>query len=343
MKKKILLIEDDAILRDNTAEILQLANYEVITAENGKKGIDKAIVYKPDIIICDILMPELDGYGVLQIILRNKLLQNTPFIFMSAVTKHSEVRMGMDMGASDYITKPFEESELLSAISSRLMRKESLDEHDAKNEIYSNSVGLDDLEEEFKTKKRFSYKKGSTIYCEGNNSNYIFFILNGEVKTFKINEDGKELITGIFKSKNFFGITSFVKNNPYDENAVAIKNTTLLKIAKVEIYNLIKQNPELSINFMDLISENLKNANEHLIHLAYDSVRKKTANTILQLSKNNDNSNYIELSRLNLANMIGIAKETLIRTLKDFKEDKIIKTDRNSIEIIDFKKLIKIK
>jgi len=343
MKKKILLIEDDTILRNNTAEILQLANYEVITAENGKIGVDKAIVYKPDIIICDILMPELDGYGVLQIILRNKLLQNTPFIFMSAVTKHSEVRMGMDMGASDYITKPFEESELLSAVSSRLKKKEILDKHDQENETYSNSVQINDLEEEFKTKKKFTYKKGSTIYCEGNNSNYIFFILNGEVKTFKNNEDGKELITGIFKSKKFFGITSFVKNNPYDENAVAIKNTTLLKIAKIEIYNLIKQNPQLSVNFMDLISENLKSANEQLIHLAYDSVRKKTANTILQLSKINDNSNYIELSRINLANRIGIAKETLIRTLKDFKEEEIIETDRNSIKIIDLKKLIKIK
>ncbi len=343
MKKKILLIEDDAILRENTAEILQLANYEVITAENGRKGVDIAIVYKPDIIICDILMPELDGYGVLQIILRNKALQNTPFIFMSAVTKHSDVRMGMDMGASDYITKPFEESELLSAISSRLKRKETMDQQDKQNDSFHNLVSLEDLEDEFKTKEKFKYKKRATIYCEGNNSNYIFYIISGEIKTFKNNEEGKELITGIFKSKEFFGITSFVKNNPYDENAVAIKNTTLLKINKGEIYNLIKQNPQLAINFIDLVSDNLKRANEHLIQLAYDSVRKKTADIILQLSKANDNSDCIELSRLNLANLIGIAKETLIRTLKDFKEEKIIETDRNSVRIIDFEKLTLIK
>jgi len=343
MKKKILLIEDDVILRENTAEILQLANYEVITAENGRKGVDIAIVYKPDIIICDILMPELDGYGVLQIILRNKVLQNTPFIFMSAVTKHSDVRMGMDMGASDYITKPFEESELLSAISSRLKRKETLDKQDKQNDSFLNLVSIEDLEEEFKTKEKFKYKKRATVYCEGNNSNHIFYIINGEIKTFKNNEEGKELITGIFKNKEFFGITSFVKNNPYDENAVAIRNTTLLKINKEEIYNLIKQNPQLAINFIDLVSDNLKKANEHLIQLAYDSVRKKTADTILQLSKANDNSDYIELSRLNLANLIGIAKETLIRTLKDFKEERIIETDRNSVRIINFKKLTLIK
>ena len=72
MKKKILIIEDDKIVRENTAEILQLANYEVITAENGKVGLEKATFFKPDLIICDILMPELDGYGVLQIMMRNK-------------------------------------------------------------------------------------------------------------------------------------------------------------------------------------------------------------------------------------------------------------------------------
>jgi len=343
MKKKILLIEDDIILRENTAEILQMANYEVITAENGKLGIDKAIVNKPDIIICDILMPELDGYGVLQIILRIEELQNTPFIFMTAVTKHSDVRKGMDLGASDYITKPFEESELLSAISSRLKRKKIFDKQDKKNAATINKVNLEHLEDEFSRKEKFKYVKGSTIYCEGNNSNHIFYILNGEVKIFKNNEDGKELITGIFKSKKLFGFTSFSKNKSYEENAVAIKNTTLLKITKEEIYNLIIKNPQLAVNFMDLMSENLKNVNEHLIHLAYDSVRKKTADMLLELSKLNNNTDYIEISRLNLANLIGIAKETLIRTLKDFKEEKIIETDRNSVKILNLKKLSTVK
>ena len=104
MKKKILIIEDDKIVRENTAEILQLANYDVITAEDGKAGLEKTQFFKPDLIICDILMPELDGYGVLQIMMRNKSLQRIPVIFMSAKTKHEDIRRGMDLGASDYIT-----------------------------------------------------------------------------------------------------------------------------------------------------------------------------------------------------------------------------------------------
>ncbi|MCK5638189.1 MAG: response regulator [Flavobacteriaceae bacterium] len=340
MKKKILLVEDDKILRDNTAEILQLANYEVITAENGKLGIEKAHVFKPDIIICDILMPELDGYGVLQIAVRDSALQKVPFIFMSAKTNHDDVRKGMDMGACDYITKPFDESELLSAVSSRLKRNEFFEKHKTIDDSeFNKTIKFENLQEEFSSKEKFLFNKGASIYCEGNNSNHIFYIISGTVKTFKNNEIGKELITGIFKKQNFFGFTSFLKNKAYDENAVALKKTIVQKVTKPEILKLVKQNPQMAINFMDLLSENLNKIKDQLIHLAYDSVRKKTADALLQLNHDNQKGYVIKISRSDLANIIGIAKETLIRTLTDFKEENLIKTDRNSIEIVNFKKI----
>ena len=147
MRKKILLIEDDQIVRENTAEILQLANYEVLTAEDGKRGLEKATVFKPDLIICDILMPELDGYGVMQIAQRNKDLQRIPIIFMSAKTKHEDIRKGMDLGASDYITKPFEESELLSAVASRLKRKAIMDLAMRETAVTERKWRMEDMEE----------------------------------------------------------------------------------------------------------------------------------------------------------------------------------------------------
>jgi len=344
VKKKILIIEDDAIVRENTAEILQLANYEVITAYDGKMGIERAIFFKPDLIICDILMPELDGYGVLQIIARNKKLQKTPFIFMTAKTSHDDVRKGMDLGASDYITKPFEESELLSAVASRLKRKEIFENMEDKDDSrIIKKINIEDIEKGFTHKEEFVYKKGMSIYCEGNNSNHIFFIIKGEVKTYKNNEEGKELITNIFKDHNFFGFTSFVKNKPYNENAVAIKKTVLLKIKKQELLSLVKKNPQMAINFMDILTDDLESMKDQLIHLAYDSVRKKTADTLLQLGHKEEKEYIIEMSRSDLASIIGIAKETLIRTLTDFKEERIIRTNRNSIRIINSKKLELIK
>src|SRR5680860_343915 len=85
--KKILLIEDNVDVRENTAEILELSNYEVVVAENGKVGVEKALSHLPDLIICDIMMPVLDGYGVLHALRKNETLQNTPFIFLTAKTE----------------------------------------------------------------------------------------------------------------------------------------------------------------------------------------------------------------------------------------------------------------
>src|SRR5690349_15839565 len=105
--KKILLIEDNDDIRANTAEILELANYKMFTAANGKLGVELALKEKPDLIICDIMMPVLDGYGVLYLLHKNLEMHHIPFIFLSAKTDRTDVRKGMSMGADDYITKPF--------------------------------------------------------------------------------------------------------------------------------------------------------------------------------------------------------------------------------------------
>src|SRR5271169_2713970 len=124
--KSVLVIDDNADIRDNTAEILDLAGYKTFKAENGKKGVDIALKEKPDVIICDIMMPELDGYGVLHLLRKNAETQNIPFIFLTAKTERSDFRKGMEMGADDYITKPFEDIELLNAVESRLKKIELL-------------------------------------------------------------------------------------------------------------------------------------------------------------------------------------------------------------------------
>src|SRR6056297_2286819 len=120
--KSVLLIEDDSVLRENTAELLEFSGYAVKTASNGKKGVTAAIEFLPDVIICDIMMPELDGYGVLRAIMEEESTRNIPFIFLSAKTEYQDVRKGMQLGADDYLTKPFEENELIGAIESRMAR-----------------------------------------------------------------------------------------------------------------------------------------------------------------------------------------------------------------------------
>src|SRR5688500_5418285 len=127
MNKTILVIDDNSDILDNTAERLELAGYKTFTAENGKKGVDLALKVKPTIIVCDIMMPELDGYGVLHLLRKNPDTRNIPFIFLTAKTERSDFRKGMEMGADDYITKPFDDIELLNAIETRLKKLDILD------------------------------------------------------------------------------------------------------------------------------------------------------------------------------------------------------------------------
>ena len=126
--RKVLLIEDDPVLRENTAELLELSEYEVVTASNGKKGVKAAKEHLPNVIVCDIMMPELDGYGVLDQLGKNESTRHIPFIFLSAKTEKEDIRKGMNLGADDYLTKPFEEQDLFNAIESRLARVSILKE-----------------------------------------------------------------------------------------------------------------------------------------------------------------------------------------------------------------------
>ncbi|MGE5658527.1 MAG: response regulator [Actinomycetota bacterium] len=120
---KILVIEDEAAIRSNILEILEFSNYEAIGAENGSTGIQAAQESQPDLIICDIMMPDIDGYTVLTELRQNQATAIIPFIFLTAKTDRDDFRLGMELGADDYISKPCTPTELLSAITVRLEKQ----------------------------------------------------------------------------------------------------------------------------------------------------------------------------------------------------------------------------
>jgi signal transduction histidine kinase len=129
MMTKILVIEDEAILRDEIIEWLTLEDYETEGAADGVEGVTKAFHYLPDLIICDITMPGLDGHGVLMELRANLSTVAIPFIFVTARAAYEDVRKGMDLGADDYITKPFARLELLQAVQTRLEKKVAQEQH----------------------------------------------------------------------------------------------------------------------------------------------------------------------------------------------------------------------
>ena len=345
--KKILLIEDDAVLRENTAELLELANYNVFTASDGKKGVATAIENLPDIVVCDIMMPELDGYGVLENLSKNAETKHIPFIFLSAKTERKDVRKGMDLGADDYITKPFSEEELVSAIESRIAKAAILKEE--REKITNKTLNpeselrtLNDLKNFFDDNgQTFIYKKDATIYENGDNSNYIYLIIKGLVKCFKFDDQGKELTTALYKEDDLFGYTSFTQNIPYQETATCIDEVELVGLPKSEIQKILNTNPKLTLDIIELLTDNIFGIKDQLLQMAYSSVHKKTATTILKFAEkmNRKPEDPIKISRNDLASVAGIATETLIRTLSSFKKQGLIEIEGRSIRIIELEKL----
>ncbi|WP_353929573.1 EAL domain-containing response regulator [Okeanomitos corallinicola TIOX110] len=126
---KILVIEDEESVRENLLDLLTAEEFETVAADNGKVGLSLAIAEIPDLILCDMMMPELDGYGVLKALRQQPLTATIPFIFLTAKSAKSDVRQGMDMGADDYLTKPFTRSELLSAIVNKLEKYATFKKH----------------------------------------------------------------------------------------------------------------------------------------------------------------------------------------------------------------------
>jgi len=350
MMKKILLIEDDNALRESTAELLELANYIVLTAPDGEKGVLLAKASHPDVIICDIMMPKLDGYGVLKALSGDNKTNTIPFIFLSAKTEHSDVRMGMEMGADDYLTKPFEESELIGAIESRIAKANIIKE--AQQNKISLETGIDRKVRNIHQLKNFiddngeefRFQLGDAIYREGDNSNLVYLVIEGNAKTHKLDEQGKELITGIYRSDDFFGFTSFTKNIPYQEYATAMEDSVLIGLHKDQLKMVLEQNSELVLELLQLLSEDLTQIKDQLLQMAYGSVRKKTASTLLKFADKlqEDEAGNIHVLRSDLASVAGMATETLIRTLSNFKKEGIIEIKDRDIKILDMDRLQRI-
>jgi CRP/FNR family transcriptional regulator, cyclic AMP receptor protein len=345
--KKILLIEDNDDIRDNTAEILELAHYKVTTAANGKEGVQMALEHKPDLIICDIMMPVLDGYGVLHAIQKNEEIKNTPFIFLTAKTERSDFRKGMELGADDYITKPFDGTELLNAVDSRLKKLDVLKQHLTPNIeglelLMQASLGKNNLESLAEDRDINKYKKKQIIYTEGNHPNRLFYVVKGKVKAHKTNDDGKELVTELYSPGDFFGYIAMLEGTVYKDTTETMEETELAIIPKEDFDNLLNSNAEVAKKFIQLLAKNISEKENQLLGLAYNSLRKKVAEALVLLQKKykeNDEKFTINISRESLATIAGTATESLIRTLSDFRTEKLVEIKDGSIVIINQKKL----
>lgn len=348
MNNTILIVEDNSDIRENASRLLESAGYKTFTADNGKNGLESARKYTPDLILCDIMMPILDGYGVLRALENIPEMASVPFIFMTAKTEKADFRKGMDLGADDYLPKPFTGDDLLRVVSTRLkksrLNRKSLENNaDGTADFTDTAKTLNDINilTDHKTLKKV--KKKEMLFMEGNSSNVLYLVVSGKIITYKTNEWGKKYTTEIYKEKDFLGYGSLFDEGKHKESAIAIENSEIAIIPKQEFFQLLHANKEVSMKFLKLLSNNLSGSEEKLLKLAYDSARKRVAEALIFVSKkynmNDKNECTFPLYRENISSLAGITPESVSRNLTDFKVEKLIETDNGKIKIIDLRKL----
>lgn len=350
MSKRILIIEDSVDIRENTAELLELSGFVVETASDGLEGIRLARSWNPDLVVCDIMMPNLDGFGVLQVFSSQPELSSIPFIFLTAKTDRAAMRQGMEMGADDYLTKPFQEVELLRAIEARLKKSKPttpLSESASSVSDVHEALAFLDLPNWNGDKKTQKHAKKQVIYGEGDHPIRLYYLVEGKVKTYHTNKEGKYFITSFVQEGEFFGFVDILENQAYRESAEALEESLVLSVSATDFLHRIKENIHLEVYFRKALTSYLLKNEKLMVEMAYQSLRMRVAMVLVELAQTYGTNTaaplVIKLSREDLASRVGTATESVIRTLSDFKKEGYLDVKGGEMTLKNIEGLAKLK
>lgn len=332
------MIEDNLDVRENLEEILQLSGYDVQGAKDGKEGVNMAKQWQPDLILCDIMLPVLDGFGILQILSKDPFLQNIPFIFLTAKTELGDIRKGMNLGADDYITKPFQKDELLSVVEMRLRKSENSasgpkQESQLKNLKRSHEL----LTKVFDKGDLRSYPEDYDFFSKGDRPRNVFLIQSGIAKGYRPHPVGRDFIFGLFTSGTFPGLWEAYHQVEYTNNCTTLTQCETLIVPLNVFAEELKKEADIGLYIKEIHHRQKLALEEKIIAVAYHSVRKRVALVLKELHDLGlgSSESSIELGRVELAAMCGSAKETITRTLSDFKDEGLIDIKSGRIVILD--------
>jgi CRP-like cAMP-binding protein len=276
--------------------------------------------------------------------------KHIPFIFLTAKTERSDFRKGMEMGADDYITKPFDDVELLNAVESRLKKAAVLEQAYA-----ATAGGLSQFVKDIKDAGQLQklaeqypvevYGKKEVVYTEGKKPRHLFYLLKGKVKAIKTHEDGKEYITDLYSEGDFLGYAALIEDTVYTDTAKVLQEAEIMQIGREDFLQMMHSDITIASKFIHIMTKNVKEKEERLLSLAYSSLRKRVATALLHIvSKFNleEQKAPIEISREELAQYVGTATESLIRTISDFKAEKLVETKAGKITVINADRLKKL-
>jgi len=339
---KVLLISHDEKLLLTLQSILKLGGYEVMLVQEGHAGIQQALAFQPQVVICHLRMPVIDGFGVLHAFRKDNFLSTIPFIIYQEQWDSAAFRKAMNLGADDFLVSPFDNEELLGLVSNRIQKQEQLRKaysHQHKENM-SAEIAIKML---IKNRNSIRLAAYETVYKQGGTPRDLYYIKSGKVKTVKSHPDGKELVIGLYRGKDFFGYMALLEETPYLATAITMEETELIVIPKEDAEQLLDNSPEIARRLLVMMAHNLTEKEERLVSLAYNSLRNKVATALIHLRNKYQGDKSvpfkISIPRDELASIAGTATESLIRTLHDFKEEELIHITKGKIQLVNEKTL----
>lgn len=341
----ILVIEDNLEVRENICELLELSGYTAYAAENGKEGIQQALEHVPDLILCDVMMPILDGHGTLKVLRSNPKTQAIPFVFLTAKAEKEDFRSGMSLGADDYITKPFTDLELLHVVELRLSTQRRSSTASTPNaEAFFDPAhhferALLQLVEQHPQR---NYPARTHFFQEGETPQAIYYLHSGRANSYATNDFGKELSLSLYRPGDLMGLHALLGQYVYRSSACAMSDCKATAIPRDALETWLREDASLPFYLLRLMARRALNKNNLLLELAYSSTRKRVAEGLLRLYHyfGGDAPTFsITLKREALAHLMGTTKETVTRTLSDFKEEGLVALKGSTLTLLDIEAL----
>ncbi len=346
--KKILLIEANKKVAAQISEILEMDGYKVTIATDGRQGFAAAVKEIPDLIICDVLLPVLDGYGVLKLLNHEVSISLVPFIFLISKNDREEIRRCMNLGADDFLFKPVDVSELLEAVKARLKVYDEIKTKINSGPTVDERDSSDMLDLTSGNRVIRHYAKKQIVFDKGDRVQFLHFIISGSVKEYLFNEQGKEIITSLQGPGDFIGYTSILKGNSYYNSAAALSDADVMLIPRNELAQILEKDSEFSNRLLGILTNDVKERDDQLLNMAYTSARKRVADALLKYVEKlpahpADNGVAAEINRADLASFCGLTKESTVRVLTNFKEENLIEVADNKIVLLDKSRLMNVR
>jgi CheY-like chemotaxis protein/DNA-binding transcriptional ArsR family regulator len=344
----VIVIEDQVEVRENLMETLELADYRVLGAPDGHEGVKLVREHLPSLILCDVMMPKLDGYGVLELLNKEPKTAAIPFIFLTARAEREDLRRGMNLGAADYITKPFFQDELLRVVEQRIAKKNEIPATEVKEDYtpqFSESytgVGVNQLLDSLgEGGRRRQYTDRASIYFSGDQPHSVFKVLSGRVRLYQETDFGKTLTIDSLGEGSWFGLEDIYGGGAHAVNASAYPDAEVLLVDKATFVDFIQRHPSVVLGHAKQLSQDLALRAEQLLQIAYFSVRKRIAEFLLRFAEQSEGEKeIIDLRREDIAEAVGTTPESVTRVLTEFRKEGLVELpSAGGIVVVEVNKL----